>query len=332
MGSKVRMKDIAERIGVSIVSVSKAINGKDGVGDDVRNRILEVARDLGYEIDSGEKKTQHKTIGVLIADGFLSEKNSFYINIHNSIVRFASELNLSVLLEIINPIDEKNCTIPKIIQNKQIEGLIFLGFFDEKYIQTISAEKVPYVFLDFYNSNKSTSSILSDSYNGSEELTNLLINKGHKNIRFVGTINLVSSITDRYLGYLKALIDNDLLATSNITPIPERSAIGKGYREFDFGTLPDAFVCSSDECAFHLINYLKDKGYKIPQDVSIVGFDDSYFADISTPRLTTYKVDIEAMSEVALRQLLTLLDEPSLISCKTVIYGEIIERDSIAKK
>ncbi len=332
MGNKVRMKDIAEKIGVSIVSVSKAINGKDGVGDDVRKRILEVARELHYEINSDEKKPQNKTIGVVIADGFLSEKNSFYINIHNNIVKYASELNISVLLEIVTPIDEKNCTTPKIVSNKQIEGLVFLGFFEEEYINSINKDTIPYVFLDFYNNDKNIDAILSDSYNGSESLTNLLIANGHKDIRFVGTINLVSSITDRYLGYLKALIDNDLLLSSNITPIADRSAIGKGYREFEFESVPDAFVCSSDESAFYLMNYLKDKGYKIPQDISVVGFDDSYFADLASPQLTTYKVDIETMAEVTLRQLLLKIEQPTVKSGKTIIYGEVIERSSIAKK
>ena len=332
MSGKIRMKDIAERIGVSIVSVSKAINGKDGVGDDVRSRILEVAKELGYEIDSSDKKSHQKTIGVLVVDAFLTEKNAFYGNIHKSIVQISSTINVNVLLEIVNPEDEKNCIIPKIVQNKQIEGIIYLGIFADSYIETLHEEKLPYVFLDFYKENKLVNSVLSDSYNGTEELTKLLINKGHKNIRFVGTINLVSSITDRYLGYLKALVDNNLLESSNITPIPDRSSVGKGFRTFEVDPLPDAFVCSNDESAFYLMSYLKDKGVKIPEDVSIVGFDDSYFADLASPQLTTFKVDIKAMAAIALEQLVKEIDSEEYTIGKTTVYGEVIERDSVKAK
>ena len=331
MSNKVRMKDIADKIGVSIVSVSKAINGKDGVGDEVRNRILEVARELGYEINSDDKKSLHKTIGVLVVDGFLIEKNAFYGNIHNKIVKIANEMNISVLLEIVSIEDEKNNIIPNIVQNKQVEGLIYLGSFLNTYTDAVNSEGLPFVFLDFYN-NKNTNSVLSDNFNGSQEMTKLLIKKGHKDIRFVGTVNLVSSITDRYLGYLKALVDHNLIQSSNITPIEDRSAIGKGFRTFEIDTMPDAFVCSNDESAFYLINYLKDKDIKIPQDVSVVGFDDSYFADLSSPQLTTYKIDTEAMATISLQQLVREINSENYTASKTIIYGEIIERDSVKEK
>ncbi len=332
MSNKVRMKDIAEKVGVSIVSVSKAINGKDGVSEDVRNQILTVAKDLGYETNFGEKKSEHTIIGILIVDGFLSDKNTFYGNIHNAIVRYASEMNISVLFEIVSPTDETNNNMPKILQNKQVQGIIYLGAFMEEYTNHINKENIPYVFLDFYNDNKEANSVLSDSYNGSEEITKLLIYKGHKNIRFVGTINLVSSITDRYLGYLKALIDNNMLETSNITPIEDRSGIGKGFKTFEIDSMPEAFVCANDETAFYLINYLKEQNIRIPEDVSVVGFDDSYFADVSNPQLTTYKVDIETMAIITVRQLIQIIQGKNTKPVKTIVHGEIIERDSVKER
>ncbi len=329
--AKIRMKDVAERIGVSTVSVSKALNGKEGVGEEIRQKIIETANEMGYELETPTIINKPLTIGVLIADRFFSVHDAFYGNIHKELVKIASTLNVTILLEIITKTAETNCILPNFIQNRQIEGLIYLGTFSNDYIEHINTQKIPFVFLDFFNDDKTIDSVVSDNYNGSYAITNLLIQNGHKNIRFVGTINATSSIFDRYMGYLKAIIANDLLQTSDISYIPDRNDLGETFEEYNFENLPDAFVCNCDQSAFYLINSLKDNGYKIPEDVSLVGFDNSYFATISSPLLTTYRVNIKAMAATAIRLLIKKINHEPHETGKTIIYGELIIRDTVKK-
>ena len=329
--AKVRMRDVGAKLGVSTVTVSKALNGKDGVSEEVRARIVEAAKQMGYEIDAPVVVNRHISIGVLVGHRFYSEDDAFYSKVYTRLIQVAHTLNITVLLEIVSREYEDNCILPKFIQNKQIEGLIYLGSLDDNYINYVNSQNVPYIYLDFYNNNKMEDSVVSDNYSGSYAITKLLINKGHKDIRFIGRIEATSSIFDRYMGYLKAIIEFGLLNETDITPIPDRNERGKAYKEYELTNISKAYVCNCDLAAFYLKNSLIAKGYKIPEDVSITGFDDSYFATISSPELTTYKVNIKALTTTALQLLLRKINGETDFKVKKIVSGDIIERASVKK-
>ena len=327
--AKIRMRDVAEKLGISTVSVSKALNGKEGVGDEIRQKIIETANKMGYELEVPVVQDKPLTIGILIAEKFFDVGDTFYGSIHKELVKIASNLNITILLEIVTRSMEAICVLPNFIQNRQIEGLIYLGTFSDNYIKQINNQSIPFVFLDFYTDDKKIDSVVSDNYNGSYALTDLLIQKGHKNIKFVGTIESTSSIFDRYMGYIKAIIANKLLQENEIENIPDRNEAGETFTEYNFDKLPDAFICNCDQSAFYLINSLKSKGYNIPEDVSVVGYDDSYFATITTPQLTTYRVNSRSMASTALRLLIKKINNEPHDTGKTIIYGELVERDTV---
>lgn len=327
--AKIRMRDVAEKLGVSTVSVSKALNGKEGVSEEIRQKIVQTANEMGYELETPVVLNNPVTIGVLISERFFSEHDAFYARIHRELVQFASTQNVTILLEIVTKEFEDNCVIPKFIQNRQIEALIYLGTFSDEYISNVNSQNLPYTFLDFYNDNKTNDSVVGDNYNGSYALTDLLIKKGHKNIRFIGSIEATSSIFDRYMGYIKAIIANNLLDSTNINYIPDRDEYGKIFTSYNFEEIADAYVCNCDQNAFYVINCLKEKNIRIPEEVSIVGYDDSYFANVSSPKLTTYRVNIKSMASTTIRLLLKKINNEPNDTGKTIIYGDIVVRDSV---
>ncbi len=330
---KVTMSDIANELGVSTVSVSKALSGREGVSDEVRVQIKQKAEEMGYRYNSIAKSMKEglsNNIGVLVSERFFSD-NAFYSDLYQKIVREFSKLNYSCILEILSRDDEKNCVMPNMIINNKVDGLVILGQMKSKYINKLLEIGIPYIFLDFYDEHNAVDSVVSDSVYGSYLLTDYLIKKGHKKIGFVGDIYATSSILDRYIGYYKALVQNHL----EINPewvICDRDDYGDYVYMCDLENMPEAFVCNCDEAAYTFVGQLKEKGYKVPEDVSVVGFDDFIYARLCDPMLTTFKIDLDMMSEEAANAMIKKIQNHDYRIGRKVISGEIIIRDSVIDK
>ena len=188
---------------------------------------------------------------------------------------------------------------------------------------------IPVVFLDFYSSDNRTDTILSDSFFGSYMLTNYLINAGHRNIGFLGTITSTSSIQDRYLGYYKALLEKGIPLRSEWV-IDDRGPEGTSYPHFDLpAQKPTAFVCNCDEAAYCLLNQLRSEGYVVPDDISIVGYDNHIYSTISNPRITTIDVDSKRMSYEAVETIIKKIRDKNYSRGRTLVTGKLIIRDSV---
>ncbi len=330
---KVTMSDIANELGVSTVSVSKALSGREGVSDEVRAQIKQKAEEMGYRYNSIAKSMKEglsNNIGVLVSERFFSD-NAFYSDLYQKVVREFSKLNYSCILEILSRDDEKNCVMPNMIINNKVDGLVILGQMKSKYINKLLEIGIPYIFMDFYDEHNAVDSVVSDSVYGSYLLTDYLIKKGHRKIGFVGDIYATSSILDRYIGYYKALVQNHL----EINPewvICDRDDYGDYVYMCDLENMPEAFVCNCDEAAYTFVGQLKEKGYKVPEDVSVVGFDDFIYARLCDPMLTTFKIDLDMMSEEAANAMIKKIQNHDYRIGRKVISGEIIIRDSVIDK
>ena len=200
MGKSVAMKDIAEAMGLSIVSVSNALAGRDGVSEEMRNRVQQKATELGYSYKKEKNNIQmHGNIGVLVADRFFSDC-AFYTTMYRSVIMKCADIGATGILEIVDENAELTCEVPKLILDKKIDGIILMGELSSQYVNMIVQSGVPYILLDFYDDTHSGDSIVSDGIFGTYQLTCHLIHRGHKNIYFVGNRLATSSIMDRFLG------------------------------------------------------------------------------------------------------------------------------------
>ncbi len=330
---KVTMSDIAKALGVSTVSVSKALSGREGVSDEVRAQIKQKAEEMGYRYNSIAKSMKEglsDNIGVLVSERFFSD-NAFYSDLYQKVVREFSKLNYSCILEILSRSDEKSGVMPNMIVNNKVDGLVILGQMKSKYIEKLLEIGIPYIFMDFYDEHNAVDSVVSDSVYGSYLLTDYLIKKGHKKIGFVGDIYATSSILDRYIGYYKALVQNHLEYNPEWV-ICDRDDYGDYVYMCDLENMPEAFVCNCDEAAYTFVSQLKEKGYKVPEDVSVVGFDDFIYARLCDPMLTTFKIDLDMMSQEAANAMIKKIQDENYRIGRKVISGDIVIRDSVLDK
>jgi LacI family transcriptional regulator len=331
MGKTITMKDIAKQLGVSTVTVSKALSDREGVSNNVRDMIKLKATEMGYRYNSMGKSMKegvNYNIGILVAERFMHD-NAFYSKMYQAMNKDLMLLNYFALLEVVAEASEEGGVLPLVLQNNKVDGIIILGQMSRNYIENIEAAGIPYIFLDFSDDHFQVDTIVSDSFYGAFELTNYLISLGHKKIGFVGNRNATTSIMDRYIGYYKALLLQQLTFEEDWI-IKDRDASGKFLNFVLPSNMPTAFVCNCDEIAYSFIKKLKRSGYRVPEDISVVGYDNHIYAAISIPAITTVEVNVEAMSEAAVNSIVKRIKRQTNDYGRKIISGRIIVRDSAA--
>lgn len=332
MAKAVKMSDIAEQLGVSTVTVSKALSNQRGVSDEMRTRIKELAEQMGYKKYLTPKGGNGRgyNIGVLVAEVYVEKYATFYWEMYQEINAKAVKDNCFVLLEVLSIEEEKELTAPKLLREGKVDGLLILGAIQGSYLKMLKEEfSEPLVFLDFYDSEVHEDAVISNSFYGTYELTNYLIEKGHRDIAYVGTLLATSSITDRYFGYAKALAENGI-ALKEEWIVPDRDQKRRVYEDVPMPKkMPTAFVCNCDLTAAKVIKTLKKMDLRVPEDVSVVGFDDYIYPGLCNIGITTYAVNLEAMAEAGLQIMHAKMNGEKYHAGMNMIGGGIVEKESV---
>lgn len=332
MGVKntVSMQTLADELAISKVTVSKALNGKDGVSEELKKKIFETAEKYGYVLrDYGKRRT--RKIAIVMSKRFnTGDDGKFYMGMYDSIIsEFGKHSCSSVMLT-----PDRNtlaADLKMLSAPGAFDGLILLGILESDVERRLDSVDLPKVYVDVYDVTHVSDSVVTENIYSTYELTDVLIRKGHREIGFVGTVGMGSttSITDRYLGYLRRLLEQ------GITPrkewiIPDRDEEGKAIRLEVPEKLPTAFVCNCDETAFRFVKELRVKGLQVPDDISIVGFDDSVYARLSDPPLTTVAVDVDQLGRTAVKKMLKYMEHPEKKGGEVIrIPGKIVYRNSV---
>ena len=338
MAKAVKLSDIAERVGVSTVTVSKALSGQKGVSEEVREKIRSIAEEMGYQQPSVARKSQNRksyNIGILISERFLVKYESFYWQMYQAVATRATAKECFTMLEVIGMAEEESSKMPKLVQERKVDGIIVIGKMMNDYLQHLNAEaEIPVIYLDYYNGREASDSVISNSYYGTYELTYYLYRMGHRKIAYVGTLLATESITDRYFGYQKALLELGLeqkkewvlddrhietgeIDTVNMLQIPK--------------DMPTAFVCNCDLTASFLIKKLKDNGYRVPEDISVVGFDNYLYPGLSDIQITTYEVDLEEMAGRAIHNMISKISNENYKPGIHIVEGHMVLKESVAQ-
>ena len=325
---KATMRDIARAVGTSAVTVSKALAGKSGMSDRMRTRILRKAEEMGYEYPRGSRliPREHMNIGILIPDRYF-EPESFYAYMYRKLIRALSARGHFGLLEILSPEDEGNLVLPNLLATGHAEGLILLGEPSKAYYRKIAQAGTPVVFLDFYDEQANADAVTGDNGYGSYRLTSHLIRRGHREIGFIGSAKATGSIMDRYLGYYRAMLVNDLPVRQEWI-LPDRDPAGNLKTPELPEELPTAFVCNCDMTARMVIEQLRERGVRVPEDVSVTGFDDYLPGGENDVSLSTFRVNTDGMIDLAIQRLLErCAGDPSPYG-RTVVSGQPVYRES----
>ena len=322
MSKKKTMVDVSKALNVSTMTVSKCFQNSPDISDGMRKKVLRKAREIGYVYP----KKRHKNILVLTKNIYVSKDDTFYNELYLRLSEAADnrfvQLSMSILKQSISDRDVSA------LDFSAYHGVLLMGQFEKSFIKAIGDLNIPFACIDFYYHGIDAECIISNNFFGAFDATSHLIDLGHKNIRFVGTLQKTSSINDRYLGYQKALMEASLPCDDAV--IDDRD--GNGL--FDHFTLPSplptAFVCNNDHTAHKLIQQLKSNGIEVPEAVSVTGFDDVSYAKTSSPQITTMRVSRTLMANTSLDVLLEKIDQERSFSRRTTLDCFIVDRDSTA--
>lgn len=332
--TKITMQKIADMLDISKVTVSKALNGKDGVGPELKKKIMEKAIEYGYKAPkSGIGETgEGYHIAVFCADKFLekADEYNFYPNIYQKIsIELARRNNIGTLISISKK--ENYEDTEKLLSLHKFDGIIALGRLEEKFLNTLRQTKLPRVYVDTDDDYSDTPTVLIENIYSVCSLTEYLVNMGHREIGFIGSVNVTKSIMDRYLGFLRTMMLNRLEVKKEWV-LEDRTKDNEKIEISFPEILPTAFVCNCDDTAYRVVKSLQEKGLRVPDDISIVSFDNDIFSKLSVPQLTTIAPDINYIAKKAADLIIKQIREPEKkVLGPILVNGKIIYRESVKR-
>lgn len=323
----VKLEDIARALDISIVTVSNALQGKKGVSDALREQVRETAQRMGYRSTVREKKERSSCIiGVAVAEKYVKEFPSFYMDIYQRIAGEAVKRGHLTVLEVVTREKEELETPFEPFLEEKIAGLILIGELKRGYIEAIRQRyAIPVVCVDYYDVYEDLDYIVTDGFGGMAQVTEFLLEQGFRELMFVGTPTATKNITDRYLGYCRALMQAGIEEAQNQV-LPDRNFQNGDYRiavELP-GKLPQAFVCNCDKTAGILIEALARRGVRVPEDVSVTGFDDYKAVLPEGVKLTTYANDVKVIAQISMNTLLRRIEGRAGAGGVRIVEGGIV--------
>lgn len=333
---KSTIKDVAKKAGVSIATVSFVINDSKPISEETKNRVLKAIKSLNYHPSkSAVNLVSGKTgnIGFILTDDHFLRTEPFYTTIFLGTEFEARSEGYYILLTSIKPGFSEKDLLPRFILSKSVDGIIIAGKIPHTLIERISAYKLPTVFIDYIPPSNSYPLVLIDNIQGALLATNHLINLGHTNIAFIGGDIEHPSLSDRLSGYKQALENANITVKNNLmvtdAKYPDRqSGFNSAKKLFSKNKNVTAVFAANDAMAIGVLQYLKDHEYKVPQDVSLVGFDDVEADLMVRPPLTTIRVPKIEMGVEALKLIVNTLKNKKSLPKKVLVPVELIVRES----
>ena len=338
MKRKTRISDIARKSGVSLSTVSLVLNNKPGVSQETRARVLKAATALEYPIKPTAtmgKSNRLNTIGMVVKidPDIPPQVNPFYSKVLVGIEDACRRKGINLLYATL-PVDENNSLVevPPLLNNDIVEGLLMVGTCVDETILSISGKGTPpIVLVDGYSNTESYDTVISDNFRAAYQVVEYLIEKGHRHIGLVGSDDsCFPSLKERRNGYLRALKENEIgdvyVANFNIIKshgFPETIALLKEFPQVT------ALFCVNDDVGSAAIKAVQDLGKRVPEDISIVGYDDTYIAANTNPALTTMHVDTVAMGRAAVQLLSLRMENPEAARMTLTIHSTLMERQSV---
>ncbi|MCR8642750.1 LacI family DNA-binding transcriptional regulator [Paenibacillus sp. N1-5-1-14] len=329
------LKDIAEKANVSISTVSRVLNFDQtlSVSDETRRRIFEITEELEYKKSSKSEKpqksaTKRTEVGLILAFAKSEELNDpYYLAMRLGIEGAAQEKSIQL-------IESHKDDLKFNVQ--QVEGLIVVGPMDVDEVERLSESNPNMVFIDSLSVNSKYDVVMVDLEEAVKQSMNYLQSLGHKQIAFIGGTDGDDSsckIDRREIAY-EAWMRKAGTYQANLKQIGEFSA-EDGYRLmhelFTSKAKFTAVVAANDSMAIGAVRAIQERGLKVPEDISIVGFNDIKVAQFMTPSLTTVKLHSEFMGETALDLLLERIQGNRSIAKKVIVPTELIVRESCSE-
>lgn len=329
----VTIRQVAQEAGVSVGTVSRVLNNKSGVSEKTRKRVLDVARELGYVLPRRSPLSTSPVthLGVLNRPmTYALPANPFYADVFHGIEQICHEGHINLSYSTLDIANGQLRSLPPLVEDERIGGMILVGALPRAAIESaVAAAQVPIVLVDNCFESCHWDAVMMDNRRGASMATECVISQGHRHIALLGGPDH-PSIVERREGYEWALRERGLAPT--IVPSADLDvADGEQAAVQLLQQAPQttAIVCSNDTQAIGALRKLQQLGYGVPDDFSIVGFDDINLTQLTSPPLTTIRVDRRALGQIGVQLLLGRINTPKRLATKAIVGVTLIERASV---
>ena len=329
MRKKVTIQDIADELGVSRNTVSKAINNSDGLASATREKIIQKAVEMNYKQFSYVKTLAgitHSDLNLndtapeyygeiaLLTTQFLSQSH-FSSLMLDTFQKEVSQLGYTLNTHRVSPDNIASMTLPITFKKDRVSAIMCIEMFDLEYDNMICELGLPTLFIDGPIKKEGYSlpcdQLYMDNYVEVTRFVNDMLKRGKKKIGFIGNYEHCQSFFERYTSYRLALLmanveidEKFVIKTNDKQEIESRIA--------SLGELPDVFLCENDFVAMDVMSALSKNGIRVPDDVMMCGYDDSPESRIMFPALTTIHIHTQVMAFSAMQMLMSRIKEPTL--------------------
>jgi len=322
-GDKVKISDIAKALEISTISVSRALSGQSGVGDELKNKILNKAKEMGY---FKSKSNDDIRILVLHQKPFVQDTSNYSYMVQG-IEKAIQKVGCQYDLEFLGKDRQEKLHLPcKINKGINYDGIMFIGRFNSEYVDFIATKIKNQVFYTGYSPSFDCDSVWYNFNNGGYKQCEYLIKKGHKEIGFLGDSSVYKN-KEKVLGITSALDDYKLPIRDEFF-IYEENFEEKVSQLISSKVAPTAIICQWDYTAIKLVKLLYEKGIKVPEDISIIASGNTEMSALFIPAITTLDLNIDYSCEVAVTLLLKRISRPDKPHENITINSILIERDS----
>ncbi|MDO4331728.1 MAG: LacI family DNA-binding transcriptional regulator [Eubacteriales bacterium] len=324
--AKITMQDIADALQTSRVTVWKAFNNRDGVSQELREQILQKAKEMGYNkytADSPPAASKHNIVSLVVSR---PDTSIFWMNIIHQIAKELSKNNIDLIYTYLPTFYSDGYTLPGSLSDGTTSGCIILNVYDLQLTKMLNDLDIPKIFLDIVPAIP-VWEIRGDLFllEGAETIRRLVsdfIELGYRRFGFIGDINYAKTNSLRYEGFITALSEHHMEINPSCCML--LSQANHHYEEDVFSfldnlqTMPEVFICVNDYVA-HVVNtYFASHGISVPDDVIITGYDGTAEHDSHSNMSATVLVDTTVLGKRLARQFIFRLENP--VGCHEVIY------------
>lgn len=327
----VKIEDISKQLGISISTVSKALNGYPDVSPETRDRVIEMSRDLGYHPRNAARNLRRQSTEKI---GFIFNSNVAYISDYFAEIIIgattAAEGNGHNIVLYTNEGDSPQRLLA-LWQAREVDGLILVWDHVPAVILDQLVDKLPFVILGRRVNHPQASYIAPDNYNGALALMQHLLDLGHTRIGFMGRPSLKLTHVDRFAAYKDALanagipFDPDLVVETKFEPSSNYLAT---TQLLDLAEPPTAIFAFHDLVAVDALQAILERGLRVPQDIALAGFDGLKTSLLTSPAITTVKQPLRDIGEQSIHTLLRLIENNEQLPIQMTLPVQLDIRQS----
>ena len=332
---KITIKDIAMMAGVSTAAVSYVINNKPGVNIETRKKIQELIHQTGFAPNINSKRLasgkSYNIHAVLDKDNPRPCK-LFYMGVVSHIVEELSRWGYNLIVSYVSR-DETSAAVMDVINKNDADGILFFQLADEKLVEEIAEKGIPCLVVDNREIYHELAHVSVDYSLAAYTATRYLIQNGHRDIAYVGMKKTPFFCSQTMSGFRRALTE------AGIAPREEFIIYGefenqKSNPDLDrllgLSKLPTAFFCVEDFYAVCVLHYIKNKGLRVPDDISMIALDDMILSEYTDPALSTIRLSESELSSNAVRMIMELVEGRESVNC-VIKSDDLIIRDSVKR-